>query len=99
VAGRLAEPRVIDPALALAQGVGVGGGKLALGVVGRGAAAGRDVDPADRHRGLVAEGVVDVIGLEPQRRGVGFDHLLGQQARRRVIRKRRGPRPARRPHR
>ena len=95
MAGRLAEPGIILPGLALAQRIGVGGGELTLGVIGRGAAAGRDVDPADRHRGLVAEGVVAGIGLKPQRRGVGLHHLLGQETRRAVIRKRRGPRPAR----
>jgi hypothetical protein len=96
MAGRLAEPGIVDPALALAERVGIRGGELAEAVVGGGAGAGGDVDPADRHRGLVAEGVVDVIGLEPQRRGAGLDHLLGQKPRRRVIGKRRRPRQARR---
>ena len=63
----------------------------------KGAGAGDDVDPADRHRGLVAEGVVDVIGLQPQRRGARLDHLLGQQAGRAVIGKGRCPRAARSP--
>jgi hypothetical protein len=80
VAGRLAEPRVVLPGLALAQRVGVGNRELAERVVGRGAGAGGDVDPADRDRGLVAVGIVDVIGLQPQRRGARLDHLLGQQA-------------------
>jgi hypothetical protein len=97
MAGRLAEPGIIDPALALAQRVGAGGGELAEAVVGRGGGAGDAVDPTDRHRGLVAEGVVDGIGLEPQRRRAGLDHLLGQQARRGIIGEGRRPRAARRP--
>jgi hypothetical protein len=97
MAGRRAEPGIVDPALALAQRIGIRGGKLTEAVVGGGAGAGDDVDPADRHRGLVAEGVVDVIGLQPQRRGVGLDHLLGQQAGRAVIGEGRCPRAARSP--
>jgi len=79
------EAGIVLPGLALAQRIGVGGGELAPGVVGRGAAAGRDVDAAHRHRGLVAEGVVDGVGLGPQRRRAGLDHLLGQQPRRAVV--------------
>jgi hypothetical protein len=97
VAGRLAGPRIVLPALALAQRVGIRGGRLTEAVVGRRAGAGDDVDPADRHRGLVAEGVVDVIGLQSQRRGGRLDHLQGQQAGRAVMGEGQCPRAARRP--
>jgi hypothetical protein len=59
----------------------------AAALEGGGRGADDDVDTADRDRGLVAEGVVGVVGLKPQRRGVRLHHLLGQRAGGRVIRK------------
>lgn len=63
-------------AFALVQRIFVGGGELAAGVEGGGRGAGDDIDATDRRRRLVAEGVVDVMGLKPQRCGaVNFSAL------------------------
>jgi hypothetical protein len=73
-----AEALVVLPSLSVVERVLGAGRELALGIEGGG--AGVDVGAVGCHGDLVAEGVIGVVGLQPQRRRVGLDYLLGEQA-------------------
>src|SRR5262249_52743208 len=66
VARRLAKARVVLPAFALVERVGLAGDELTQRVIGGRAEAGSDVDPANGDPSLIPEAVVGVVGLEAE---------------------------------